>query len=218
MAAMFVTATGVAVRDSVRHAQSFAISGAFRWLQTDFAQRLLPAQIWREALATPAAERLKDKTPLKPDELAFCTWLVPPKDLREIISPRRRDLIQLAESGLDAIPRPLRTHTAFLLVALGLQLKGEEGIRLLGNGFFAVYEALETMNYSTDSWMLLAPELPRSASWKEWDRCGKLRKAMRRRFDRYHETNPLFCFARTHSQREIAQTIFTSQDEDEGVN
>jgi hypothetical protein len=51
-----------------------------------------------------------------------------------------------------------------------------------GSGCFQVYEALESGNYAWESWQILAPVLPYIGFWREWDRCEKLRRAVRDRF------------------------------------
>jgi hypothetical protein len=69
-----------------------------------------------------------------------------------------------------------------LLVTLGLRADGAEGVNLVVRGFFPVHKALASDNYSSDSWRLLSPELPHLGFWREWDRCEKLRRAVRNRF------------------------------------
>ena len=63
MGAMFLAATFVAVRSAVKNAGSYAMQGAFRWLNNNIAHELLPSQTWRDALTTSAGDRL-DLTPI----------------------------------------------------------------------------------------------------------------------------------------------------------
>ncbi|HEY4361434.1 MAG TPA: hypothetical protein VGN17_10705 [Bryobacteraceae bacterium] len=182
MAAMLIAATNVAVREAVERAGSYAIEGALRWLSHSVSQQYLPSQGWRDALAEAATSRLQNTNLFSPTALAFCSWLVPPKVVRETLNAARKDVQQLARQALEELPAPLRLHTAFLVVTLGLRAGGNEGIELLSRGFFPVYDALASDNYSSDSWQLLSTELPHLGIWKEWDRCRKLRKAVRKQF------------------------------------
>jgi hypothetical protein len=52
-------------------------------------------------------------------------------------------------------------------------------IKLLARGFFIVHDALASDNYSPEDWLLLSPELPQLGMWRDWDRCKKLRRAVR---------------------------------------
>jgi hypothetical protein len=215
MATMFLTATGVAVRDAVEKAGPHAIECAFRWLDSPLAQKYLPSQIWREALAIPAANRLADDEHLSPSRLALCAWLVPPKVARQTLTANREDVQRLSGQPLDTLPPPLRVPTAFLLVMLGLNAESPEGLRLLAKGFFQVHDALASNQYASESWSLLYPELPRSPWWKEWDRCEKLRRAVRKRLLHYPGKNPLLEIASGVAQREIANKILVNEIEDQ---
>jgi hypothetical protein len=217
MAAMFITATTVATRNVVERAGAHAIEGAFRWLQSPIAKEYLPSQIWREALAGHAAIRLADSKPLPPDQLALCAWLVPPRTARESLNASRQDIQRLAELSLERLPRPLRVPTAFLLVSLGLRNKNPEGMKLILRGFFLVYDALATSQYSSDSWSLLAPELPLSPFWTEWDRCKKLRRALRQRGLNENEIKQLIETAVDAHNREVVRKIVYDKDDDDQV-
>jgi GTPase-associated protein 1, N-terminal domain type 1 len=215
LAAMFLTATGVAVRDTVERAGEYAIEGAFQWLKNTIANEFLPSQMWREALATPAAIRLGDPKPLAPDQLALCAWFVPPKAARQLLSASRQDVQQLAKKALDSLPPPLRVPTAFLMVTLGLRAEGPEGIRLITQGFFQVHDALASTQYSSELWSLLSSELPRSPMWKDWDRCEKLRRAVRERLKRHVEKDQLLEAAIDSRKRELAQKVFDDEIDDD---
>jgi hypothetical protein len=215
VAAMFLTATGVAVRDAVERAGTHAIEGAFHWLHNSIAQENLPSQIWREALAGPAAVRLGDTTPLPPDQLALCAWFVSPKAARQLLDAFRQDVQTLASQPLDDLPRPLRLPTAFLLVTLGLRAAGPEAVRLIARGFFRVHDALASTQYSSESWSLLSSELPRSPIWKEWDRCEKLRRAVRKRLLQHVEIKQLLEAANNPVNRELVHKMFKQQIQDD---
>jgi GTPase-associated protein 1, N-terminal domain type 1 len=184
MAAKFLSATYVAVRESVEKAGPYAMQGAFRWFESAIAKELLPSQIWREALATPAAERLAGPGALPPAELALCAWFPPPETIRQVLTASRDDVQQLAQQPLDLLPHPLRLPTAFLLVTLGLRAAGSEGVKPLVRGYYEVYNALAVSTASNiafpwESWLLLSAELPQPGRWRTWDRCQRLRRATR---------------------------------------
>jgi hypothetical protein len=180
--AMFVAGTNVGVRDAVEKAGSEAIKGTFRWLECDAYQRQLPPQAWREALASRAADRVRENELLQANQLALCSWFLSPEGARQLLNVSRRDIQALEAQPLKDVPEQLRLHSAFLLVALGLQNGGAEGVKFVVKGFFLVYEALASSNYPSESWLLLSPELPYLGVWREWDRCKKLRRAVRERF------------------------------------
>ena len=188
VAAMFIAATSVAVRDAVGKAGPYAIEGALRWLDSSVAHEYLPSQPWREALSEHAANRLQSDELVSPAALALCAWLATPETVRQVLNVCRQDVRNLAEQPLEALPTPLRLHTAFLLVTLGLRAGDAEGVKSLARSFFPVHDALASGNYSSESWLLLSPELPRLGMWKEWDRCDKLRRAVRKRLSRHKET------------------------------
>lgn len=215
MSAMFLTATNVAVRKAVRNAGDYAMHGAYEWLDQKIAHEFLPSQIWREALAEAAAKELSENTCLLPSHLALCSWLAHPKMVRQALISERNDVRELVEMPLEALPRPLITHTAFLLVMLGLRAETLVGITMLKKGFFQVHDALASGNYFSDSWSLLAPELPRSPVWKEWDRCEKLRRAVRQRLLDSGERRSLLEIAESAKQRELAHKIFESEIKDD---
>jgi hypothetical protein len=179
VAAMFLAPTNVAVRDAVERSGPLAIEGAFEWLSSRNAQECLPSQIWREALGPSAADRLRNTEDSSPEQLALCAWFVRPEVARQLLRGSRRDVQRLADQPLETLPALLRLHAAFLLVALGLHIGDIEGVKLLARGFFPVYDALASNNYSSESWGLLSPELPQLGMWREWDRCKKLRRALR---------------------------------------
>lgn len=180
LAAKFIAATGVAVRETVARAGDYVMEGAFRWLDTDIAKNLLPSQIWREAIATSAAKKLNGKEALSPQELAFCTWFVEPDVIRGTLSAARSDVVELAKQGTEALPQPLRKSTAFLLVTLGLRHSQPDAVKLILCGYFDVYEALAKSSYPWESWILLGQELPLLEShWPQWDNCERLRRGVR---------------------------------------
>jgi hypothetical protein len=214
MAAMFISATGVAVRDVVQRAGKHAIDGVFQWLDYPISSELLPSQIWKDALAGVAFDYLRECTELSPARFALCQWFIPTKQARSIFSATRNDIQNLAGTPINNLPQPLRTPVAFLLVTLGLRDKSLQATRLLFHGFPHVYEALATNDYTSESWSLIAPELPRSPIWKEWDRCKKLRRALRVRLTRQADWQRLLQDAKSfpHLLRDIA--LFEDESEE----
>ena len=210
MGAMFLAATFVAVRSAVKNAGSHAMQGAFRWLDNKIAQEYLPSQAWRDALTESAVDRLAEEKLLPPAELAFCSWFVSPEAMRKWLDTDREDVQQLAEKPLDLIPPPLRTHAAFLLVTLGLRAKTIAGVKLLSRGYFEVYNVLALSRATSEEWSLLSPELPRIGRWGDWDRCERLRRAVRKWLLKYAKYgNPLTEAATTQQQNEIARQVFS---------
>ena len=206
---MFIAATYVAVRESVANAGPYAIEGAFRWLDSQAAKEYLPSQPWRDALAPQAAKVLAQGSPLPPAHLALCAWLAAPDAARKLLAAGRPDVQNLAQQPLQAIPGPLREHTAFLLVTLGLRAEGSEGLKPLVRGFFDVHEALASVRFSSESWQTLSPELPRLKVWRDWDRCEKLRRAARTWLSEHVKSgNPLLDAADTQTRQDIARRVF----------
>ena len=183
MAAMLLAETEVGVRDVVRKAGAYAMEAALRWPENEFSRERLPSQIWRDALAVPAADLLRNAQLSPPVSLAFCCWFLPPEIARQVLTAYRQDIQELAGEPIEVLPSPLRVPTAFLLVTLGLRAGDVQGAKLFARGFFPTHDALATVSYPSESWQLLSPELPRLSMWKEWDRCKKLRRAARKRFD-----------------------------------
>jgi len=223
MGAMFLAATFVSVRSAVKYAGPCAMRGALRWLENSTAHQYLPSPAWRDALMESAAERLADERLLLPAELAFSSWFVSPEVIRKHLSASREDVQQLAQKPLDFIPAPLRTHSAFLLVTLGLRAKKIEGVRLISRGYFEVFNVLASSRATAEEWSLLSPELPRLRRWGDWDRCERLRRAVRQWLLKYaNHLNPLTEVATTLQQQEIARQIFSADnnlaDEDEFID
>ena len=204
---MLQAGSSTAVRDAVKKAGRYAIEGALRWAEDRAAKEDLPSQVWQQALAVSAADRLKDSE-LSSAALAFCGWCLPPDTVRRSLHSSRLDVQRLAEE-LEEVPKPLRLHAAFLLVSLGLRDGQTQGATLLAKGFFAVYDALASRDYSSDSWLLLSPELPDLGWWKDWDRCEKLRQATVRTFpDHDMVASKLLAAAVGPKQVEIVKRIY----------
>jgi hypothetical protein len=178
LGAMFVAATDVAMRDVVERTGPFAMMGVFRWLDHDISNEYLPSQGWREAVASAASHFLASGVPLSPARLALCAWLVSANTATTHLDTQREDVQQLAKEWPQAIPLPLRSHTAFLLVALALRAKDNTGLQLLLRGFFETFGILASGKYSFESWQVLSPELPYLGIWRDWDRCEKLSRAV----------------------------------------
>jgi hypothetical protein len=218
VAAMFISATSVAVQHAVKRAGPHAIEGALHWLEEEIAQKLLPSQGWREALAPYAAERLTRTEELTPAALALCAWFVPPETARRMLSVSRHEMRQLADTPLENLPAPLRLPTAFLLVSCGLRAIGLDGVRFITRGFFEVHKSMENPpSFAEESWQLIAPELPDLGWWREWDKCKRLRRAVGRWFSKNVKSgNPLLKVATTPDRRKLARQVFEAPEEDDG--
>ena len=222
MGAMFLAATYVSVNSAVRNSGSYAIQGAFRWLNHEISMRLLPSPEWRVALVEVATHELADGKILAPAELAFCSWIVPPEIVHRWLSVSRKDVLKLSTISLEDLPKPLRSYTAFVLVTVGLRSRALEGAKLIKCGYFTVQDILANNWATSDEWALLAPELPR-IGWGEWDRCEKLRRAVRKWLSKYAKgINLLEEAATTEREVEIAREIITpphrQKDNEEFIN
>lgn len=212
MGAMFLAATYTSIRSAVRNAGPYAMQGAFRWLDGSIANELLPSQTWRDALVESAVDQLTTNTTLPPAKLAFCSWFVSPDAILRFLSSDRSDVQQLAQEPLDILPKPLQTHVAFLLVALGLRANTIKGIRLISRGYFQVYSVLAASRATSEEWSLLSSELPRIGRWGDWDRCERLRRSVRKWLLQHASFgNPLLEAAETSEQSEIARQILSSE-------
>jgi hypothetical protein len=69
--------------------------------------------------------------------------------------------------------------TLFWLAGLGFQTPGRDGLAILSSAFFTVYDTVAGSYYPREAWDLLASTLPELPFYLEWDRCRRLRKAMK---------------------------------------
>lgn len=214
VSAMFIASSHVCVRDAVAMAGHFAMPGAFEWLEHRIAHEVLPSPAWRDALSSAAIAILTQTTNLGPAQLALSAWCAPASDVRQILSSSREDVQQLADVSPEAIPLPLRTSTAFLLLAIGLKENSVAAAKLILGNFFTVHEALAAGAYSSDSWWLISPELPALGWWRDWDRCKKLRRAVHRFLAHYEGGLRLSDYAKTPNDLRIARKV-TGIDSDE---
>ena len=212
--AMLIAATYVSVREAVALAGQFAMSGAFRWLEHQVAKEILPSHSWREALASPAVEMLSQTKNLQPAQLALSAWCVPSDDVRRILSASREDVQRMGEASPDSIPFPLRISTAFLLMTLGLRENSKAAANMILRNFFTVHEALATGAHSSESWWLLSTELPVLGWWRDWDRCEKLRRAVRFSLSQRDACKHLREFAKTSDERKIARKVAKNEGDD----
>jgi hypothetical protein len=177
LAAMLVAKTDTAIDESVVRAGPFAIEAAFRWAESGGMRDRLPSSTWREALGPSAADRL-EMIPLSPSHLALCAWLAPSDVVRQIAAVRP-DVQELAREAIEDLPKPLLLPTTFFLITLGLRSEGKEGLPLIARGFAPVHAALAADDYPWESWQLLSPLLPHLGWFRDWDKCEKLRRAVR---------------------------------------
>jgi hypothetical protein len=104
---------------------------------------------------------------------------------------------------------------------LGLRATGLEGVKLIRCGYFEVYEALATstdrrLNFPWESWLLLSGELPQSGMFRDWDRCKRLRKAVRKWIEKYPEFgNSLLAESNSSEQDKIARKTLETENEPE---
>lgn len=212
--AMFIAATYVSVREAVALAGQFAMSGAFRWLDHQVAEGVLPSHAWRDALASPAIAMLTQTKNLQPTQLALSAWCAPTAEVRRTLFASREDVQRLADESPDAIPSPLRIPTAFLLLAIGLRENSDVAAKLVLRNFFIVHEALASGEHSSESWWLLSPELPDLGWWRDWDRCKKLRRAVHLFLTLHGGNNRLLEFAKTLNERKIACKVIGIDSDD----
>jgi hypothetical protein len=140
----------------------------------------LPSSTWRQALQAPLLHALA-KDQLSSRLLALAAWVLPTSRARSLPG-ERPDVRMLAERGLIELPEALLLPTAFWLVALGLQTRGDAGFALLSRSFFLVYQATARSQYPGEAWEMVAPVLPELPFRLGWDRCRRLRRAVRRWF------------------------------------
>ena len=188
--AMLSVQCSFAERETVELAGRYLTEGLQKWLKTENFQPPSPA--WREALITPLASALNEGT-LSPPLLALAAWTLPPEQTNSMAG-HRPDVQALVRHGLDDVPRPLVLPTLFWLTSLGFQTSGEDGFGLLSRAFFSVYEAVALSKYPGEAWERLAPVLPELYFGLDWDRCPRLRRALRR----WLRDNPGFADAMSH--------------------
>lgn len=211
--AMFIAATHVSVREAVAMAGEFAMSGAFRWLEHQVAKEVLPSHAWRDALASSALESLTKTEELPPRQLALCAWCAQPEELLQVLSASREDVQRLIDESFETLPYPLRVPAAFVMIALGLLERSDAGAKLIVRSFHTVDEALAAGTHSPESWRLLSPALPDLGWWRDWDRCEKLRRAVRNWLTVRGKTDEMMLeFARTPAERRVVQEISESDD------
>jgi hypothetical protein len=212
--AMFIAATYVSVRDAVEMAGQFAMSGAFRWLEHQVAEEVLPSHVWRDALAAPAIAMLTQTKDLQPAQLALTAWCAPTGEVRRVLCASREDVQRLADESPEAIPAPLRVPTAFLLLTIGLAENSDKASNLVLRNFFTVHDALASGEHSSESWWLLSPVLPSLGWWRDWDRCKKLRRAVNGYLTLHGSNHRLIECAKTRDEQKIARKV-TGIDSDD---
>jgi hypothetical protein len=205
--AMFVAATYVSVRDAVKRAGACAMFGAFRWLEQDIAKQALPSQAWREALGGPAIATLRHDHTLEPAQLALAAWCAPSEEALRVLSGRRADVQRLSFESPEVVPIPLRNPTAFLLLTIGLSENTQDSAQLVFKNVFAVHEALASGDRSSESWWFLAPYVSSIGWWRDWDRCKRLRRTVRK-FAEVHQVEHLLqLYATSDEDRRLARMI-----------
>jgi hypothetical protein len=150
------------------------------------------ASAWREAFAHLTPEFLTLDLKHSAAELALFAWLSPTDvlscrlDLEECL----RSLASVSQADLPPI---LRICRDFLLVSLMLRSSSGDDA-LADEGILRVYDALATNRYPRQLWSLLSPSLPDLGWFRDWDKCERLRRGIRRHWsDRGISGNPLRC-------------------------
>ena len=173
-AAMLEAQCNFAQHETVVRAGKSLPDGLLSWLRAGNVS--LPSSAWRDALREPLSKVLQSGD-LAPPLVALAAWTLPPARARSL-SGRRRDVQKLAQN-FSGVPESLLAYSLFWLTAVGLQTSGSEGLKLLVRGFFSVYQAVERSEYPRDAWEVLAPVLPEPFLGLDWDRCLRLRRALR---------------------------------------
>ncbi len=163
-----------AEHETVTLAGGHLAQGLLTWLVADHFR--LPSSAWRQALRTPLVNEL-GLGDLAVPLLALAVWTLPPAEARAL-SGHRRDVQTLCRD-FAVLPEPLRMHTLFWMTALGFQTPGQDGLALFARAFFPVYDAVARSEYPGDAWDLLGPILPELMWGLDWDRCLRLRRALR---------------------------------------
>ncbi len=180
-----------AERETVTLAGTYLTEGLLKWLTTGNIR--LPSPTWRKALITPLTSALNEGT-LSPPLLALAAWALSPAQASSL-SGHRPDVQALARQGFDDVPAPLVLPTLFWLTTLGFKTPGRDGLCLLARAFFPVYDTVALSDYPSEAWEHLVPALPESALWLGWDRCRRLRHALRR----WLRDNPGLADAMSHA-------------------
>ena len=212
--AMFIAGTHVAISEAVAMADQYAMTGAFQWLEHKIAEEILPPRAWRDALASPAIALLVQNKNLQPDQLALSAWCVRTDYVLKILSTNREDIQRLANESPNAIPPPLRISTAFLLLTIGLRENNDTSTNMVLKNLFTVHMALASSDHSPDSWWMLSPELPTLGWWRDWDRCEKLKRAIKLFLKKRGECNRLLEVAKTATEKNIASKINEIDNDD----
>jgi hypothetical protein len=172
--AMLTSRSSVKEKETVKLAGSGLLDELHEWLSIGYTRLSEP---WRSALAKPLNTAFAQGS-LSFRLLALTVAILPPDKARAI--PGTRDDVQaLAGSFAYELPPALILPTAFWLTAVGLRTPGADGAAILIDSFFRVYDAVARSQYPAESWALLAPILPEALFGLDWDRCGRLRHALR---------------------------------------
>jgi hypothetical protein len=190
--------------ETVAFAGSHLTDGLLKWLKSDNFH--LPSLGWREALIAPLSKALKEGT-LLPPLLALAAWTLPPEQANSLAG-HRSDVQVLARQGLDEVPAILLLPSLFWLTTLGFKTSGEDGLALLGRAFFPVYKAVALGDYPGEAWERLAPVLPELRFGQGWDRCRRLRRALRQWLhDHPHLVNSMSRAAPTTEYADLIQKL-----------
>ena len=202
--AMLRAQCAFAERDTVTLSGASLFDGLLNWLESiDFR---LPSAAWREALRGPLAVALQEKV-LPPLLVALSAWVLEPSQARALRGDRP-DVQALAKEGFGKVPEALVSYTVFWLTALGLQTTGRDGLALLVCAFFPVYGIVARSHYPGDAWEILAPVLPESTWGLDWDRCKRLRRALRRWLhDNSSLAQELIRAAPTAEQKDLVRSL-----------
>ncbi len=165
----------------------------------------LPRTDWKEPLRMIALNRIREEE--SPEVLAVCCWVLLPTFANE--PSRLKDFLKpLGDISLGRLPAVLQEPVAFTFTGIGLAVSNEGSI-FLAKGLHRTYEALAKEHVEPDRWRFLSPLLPDLAFWDQWDRCKRLRKAVR---EWAKDTNggkaALLSHISSESEREFVCAIF----------
>lgn len=212
--AMCVAGSHISVSDAVFRSGKYALDGVLSALESVGNVQALPSQVWRNALALTSSETLHHNLELSAGQLALATWCATPSDIFSGLSVERNDVKRFAAEYRKILPICFRSHSAFLLLTLGICAPRDTGKQFVLENFYSVHNSLASGQYQLESWMLLACELPSVGFWRDWDKCKRLRKGVNKYLKNYGGSKQLEAYAREPDERNLALEVAESDFED----
>ena len=206
MGAMFLAATPVCIRESIERSGSDVMSGAFQWLHNPVCEHLLPSNLWRSALSEKAENAVSSGECHGPAQFALAVWLAAPWRILSVPGLDHFVEAHFREGAMSKVPPPLRLFTSFLVLTVALRTGGKP--HLIPQSLFTVHDALASGGYSHESWDIISSHLPDLGWWKSWDRCERLRRAVKNYYQAYpNERLELIKAAATATELEVALNV-----------